>query len=109
MAKKKLSIEEFVNAGYLQEINRLYLHPRGLALEVEIDDDGDMQLGDIWDCRQDPEGVLFDEEVTDTQDFRLNVMKQKVLTEMAFEKRKEILGFVEQPAEKKEKKIEENK
>lgn len=37
---KKIDIKEFRESGYLQELNRTFLHPLGLALEVEIDDKG---------------------------------------------------------------------
>jgi len=56
---KRMDIKEFREIGFLQEANRLFFHPRGLALEVEIDDDGNEKLGGVWDCRDDPEGVYF--------------------------------------------------
>ncbi len=46
-------------AGLLQEINRRFLHPMGLALEVVIGDQGIERLGGIWDYRDDPEGMAF--------------------------------------------------
>lgn len=54
----RMSIEEFRESGYLQELNRQFLHPLGLALEV-IMEDGEYRLGGIWDYRTDPEGILF--------------------------------------------------
>lgn len=58
---KYLDLTEFRDLGYLQEVNRLFFHPLGLALEVYTDTDtGDVtHLGGIWDYRGDPEGVLF--------------------------------------------------
>ncbi len=56
---KKISIKEFRELGLLHELNREYLHPLGLALEVVVEDDGSERLGGIWDCRDDPEGVLY--------------------------------------------------
>ena len=56
---RKMSIREFRETGFLQEINRLFLHPLGLALEVEIDGDGNERLGGIWDYRDDPDGIAF--------------------------------------------------
>lgn len=46
----RLPIETFVDEGYLQEVNRLLLHPLGLALEVskvasEADEIKRVQLG----------------------------------------------------------------
>lgn len=83
MGVKHIDITEFREVGFLQEANRLFFHPRGLALEVTICDhcegsgiepgtNGIMcQAGDldcngrgewisgVWDYRDDPEGVIF--------------------------------------------------
>lgn len=57
---KRIDIKEFRQLGFIQEINRLVLHPCGLALEVIIDeDDGSEKLGGVWDYRDDPEGMAF--------------------------------------------------
>ena len=90
---KRLSIKEFWEGGYLQELNRQFLHPLGLALEVIIDTEqyGDIQLGGIWDYRDDPEGLIF---------AKIDLsLTEKVLLEFE-EKSKyrlEKLGFVIQP------------
>ena len=56
----KISISEFREKGYLQELNRQFLHPMGLALEVIVGDDGNEQLGGIWDYREESEGIIYD-------------------------------------------------
>lgn len=56
---------EFVGKGYLQEVNRRFLHILGLALEITVDDDGKATISGIWDWREDPEGIVFDEVDTD--------------------------------------------
>jgi hypothetical protein len=56
---KRMNIKEFREAGFLQELNRLFLHPLGLALEVDIDDDGNETLGGIWDYRDDEGGNIY--------------------------------------------------
>ena len=69
--KKQMDIREFVEFGYLQEVNRRFFHPLGLALEVDKPRqydivtkkrlaDGEMELSGVWDSRDDPEGILFD-------------------------------------------------
>lgn len=58
---KHLAIQEFRARGYLQELNRRFLHPLGLALEVVREDDGTERLGGVWDARADPEGIAFDD------------------------------------------------
>lgn len=58
---KYLPIKEFLEAGFLQEINRRLLHPCGLALEVIRDEDGEFRFGGVWDSRDDPEGIIFSE------------------------------------------------
>ena len=63
LGNKKLSISEFRAMGLIFEINRLLLHPLGLALSGAIDEKtGEEVLDCIWDCRDDPEGIIFDEE-----------------------------------------------
>jgi len=58
---KYITIEEFVEKGYLQECNRLFFHPCGLALCVSIDNtSGKYYLEGFWDYRDDDEGVIFD-------------------------------------------------
>ncbi len=56
---KRIDPKEFQEFGYLQEVNRQFLHPLGLALEVIIGEDNKVSLGGIWDCRDDPLGILF--------------------------------------------------
>ena len=65
MAKdvKKISVKDFREMGLLYEVNRRVLHPLGLALEVAVEEDGTASFGKIWDCRDDPEGILFGDEV----------------------------------------------
>jgi len=57
---KRMRISEFRSEGYLQEANRQFFHPLGLALEVVLNKDGTEKLGGVWDYRDDPEGLFFD-------------------------------------------------
>lgn len=61
MGRERMSVAEFRRKGYLQELNRQFLHPLGLALEVVAEEGGLEMLGGIWDCRDDPVGVVFDD------------------------------------------------
>jgi hypothetical protein len=54
-----MTVKEFRELGFLQEVNRLLLHRAGLALEVIINDDGSEQFGGIWDCRDQPNGISY--------------------------------------------------
>jgi len=57
---KRMNVKEFRELGYLQELNRQFLHPLGLALEIVIDGDtGNESLGGVWDYREDPEGISY--------------------------------------------------
>ncbi len=56
---KYINIKEFRELGYLQEINRQFLHPLGLALEIEVNGNIETIVG-IQDHRNDPEGVFYD-------------------------------------------------
>ena len=64
---KKMDLKEFVEFGFLQEANRQFFHPLGLALEVQMDDEDNYTLYSIWDYRDDPEGIYFDYERSDNQ------------------------------------------
>lgn len=55
-----MDINEFREEGYLQEVNRRFFHPLGLALTVEITDSGEERIGGINDFREDEEGVIYD-------------------------------------------------
>lgn len=57
---KFISVKDFRDGGYLAEVNRRVLHPLGLALSVDIAEDGTETFGPIWDCRDDPEGIVYD-------------------------------------------------
>jgi len=58
---KRIDIKEFRDKGFLQEVNRQFFHPLGLALEVITDGDtGEVvSLGGVWDYRDDPEGMFY--------------------------------------------------
>jgi hypothetical protein len=56
-----MTLTEFVEKGFLQEANRLFFHPLGLALVVTEQDDGTHVLTGVADARRDPEGFIFAE------------------------------------------------
>lgn len=57
---KTMSLKEFQQAGYLQELNRQFLHPLGLALNLYVNSEsGEIEFGGIWDNRDDPGGIVF--------------------------------------------------
>ena len=57
---KWMSIKEFREKGYLQELNRAFLHPLGLALATSVDKEtGEESLAGIWDFREGLEGLCF--------------------------------------------------
>jgi len=74
--KKRMSVSEFRKLGYLQELNRQFLHPLGLALEVVIEGGGSERFGGVWDYREDPEGVLYDEELM--SDLSVNLLAERI-------------------------------
>jgi len=58
---KRMTVKEFREKGYLQELNRAFLHPYGLAIEIMVDKETETEsFGGIWDYRDDPEGLIFD-------------------------------------------------
>lgn len=54
-----LPLEELVSEGYLQEVNRRFLHPLGLALTVHTDDSQKYGFIYIQDHRDSLDGMYF--------------------------------------------------
>lgn len=93
---KHIDIKEFRELGFVQEINRRFLHPCGLALEVTRDTEtGEEHISGVWDFRDDPEGLYF--EVGELEAEKTQTV-QRLLNEKAAA-RLEALGFVVQPGE----------
>lgn len=92
---RKMSINEYRSLGYLQEVNRGFFHPHGLALEVVVDDDGTERLGGIWDYRDDPEGIVFGD--TTGPEFARKAEMVRVELEWHREAREALFGDVIQP------------
>lgn len=91
-----MTLKEFRDGGFLHELNRLVLHPLGLALQVEMDpEDDESTRGSIrvWDYRDDPEGIYFDGGTLDAG--KAITVCSELLTKRA--ERKERLGYVVQP------------
>lgn len=65
MADKKLDLAEIIELGLLQEINRTFLHPRGLVLALTPDS------WTLYDYRED-EAVGFEDLSTETVMRRAN-------------------------------------
>jgi len=97
---KTLSVKEFRQLGLLQEINRRFLHPRGLAMSFELNDDGTESFGVIWDCRDDPEGIIYN--LRDSDKERLQLFRNKRVSVTALLKslsksRIKELGYLVEP------------
>jgi len=86
-----MSIDEFVHEGYLQEVNRLFFHPLGMALEVVVDGDGDYFLGGIWDYRGEPGGILFEPPLVDEDAVR----KARTVNEQLMQNYEERLNILD--------------
>ena len=107
---KKIDIKEFREKGYLQELNRQFLHPLGLALEVIKEDNGGERLGGVWDYRKDDEGIVYDinnKNSLSIQRDRINYFRKKAkYVNAVIKKRKpireKILGFWIEPVPKEE-------
>jgi len=92
---KYLPIKDMVDDGILQELNRRFLHPLGLALAVTQEDDGTYSgIKGMWDFRDDPEGMIFgslDEQA---------IAKAKKFSEFSqkkLEERMKTVGYIIQP------------
>ena len=75
--------------GLLQEVNRVFFHPLGLAAEVNVRE-GTLR---IQDHREDPEGVVFDDDVMSPEKSK----RYDEFKESRMKLRMSVLGFWEQP------------
>jgi hypothetical protein len=90
---KRMDIKEFREMGLLAEANRTFFHPLGLALEIIIDDEtGEEKLGGIWDCRDDPEGILYHKEYFPAE----KIKKAQEFIKQKHGQRQKALGFIYQ-------------
>lgn len=93
---KRMSLKEFCDEGFLQELNRQFLHPLGMALEVLCDDDGTPVLfGGIWDYRNDPEGIVYADD--SGLPHPAKAARVAALAARKHDDRRALLGFVVQP------------
>ena len=92
---KFIDIKEFREKGFLQEVNRLFLHRLGLALSIQINKDGTESLGGIWDYREDPEGIHYGEGMLSPE----KAANIRTIRDEKARNREEILGFDIQPIE----------
>ena len=89
-----MPIKKFRDIGLLQEVNRKFFHPLGLALEIKIErDKGEYWISGVRDYRQDPEGVRFGVDQLSEK----KAEKVKALWQKKALRRKKILGYVVQP------------
>jgi hypothetical protein len=59
-----MDLREFVDEGFLQEVNRQFFHPLGLSMAVSTADGiNDVRFDGIYDYRDTPEGTYFNESV----------------------------------------------
>jgi len=93
----RLTVAEFRDAGFLQEANRLFFHPRGLALEVSEQTDEDVVFftGAVWDYRDDPEGVVYGPGIIDPDKIARVADERR----RHVDARKELFGSEVQPPE----------
>jgi len=69
--KRKMTIKEFKKKGYLQELNRNYLHPRGLHLRTE-NLEGEGLILVPYDYTDDPDGLLYKQELSKEAEEKCN-------------------------------------
>lgn len=72
---KIMDLDEFCDVGFLQEANRQFFHPHGLALEVFAEGDKShrgpvLYISGVWDDRDDPLGMAFGDGVIDPEKAR---------------------------------------
>lgn len=99
---KLMPINDFRRLGYLQEVNRRFLHPLGLALIAGNDEEGNWSITGVWDSREDSEGIYFGlNDTTESRLERFQLNKEFIDSELnkRIKAREEKLGFIIEPIE----------
>jgi hypothetical protein len=95
---KTMSVREARELGFIQELNRRFLHPLGLALEVIIDKEtGEERIERFWDARDDSEGWVFDDSIANSEEFRRKAEEVTKNETSRHTKRYASLGYIVQP------------
>lgn len=94
-----LDISEFRKLGLLQEINRIMLHPMGLALEVRRNSDGKEYISGVQDQRTNPAGYLYADGVLDDDSY-LKSQLVKAMYRRFMKARRRLFGWQVQPVKK---------
>lgn len=100
MAIKKIDIKEFREKGYLQEVNRRFFHPLGMALAISSDDKTKKEsIAFIFDARDDKDGFEFGIKDFSEKEFIDFKAKERFIDKEFFKKKKnriELFGsFIE--------------
>lgn len=91
---KEMSKEEFKNQGYLQELNRLFLHPLGVALGIKTEKNEIVDFI-IIDNTQEKDGMIF--ESLDDKESREKAINIKKLFKEKRKNRLKTLKYIYQP------------
>jgi hypothetical protein len=91
-----MDISEFRRLGYLQEVNRRFFHPLGLALSVNVDDDGTESLGPML-TDDDSEGWYYGDSVWHDPAFPRRAAWIDAAWELRRAAREKALGYMVQP------------
>ncbi|MCK5012212.1 MAG: hypothetical protein KAS66_00170 [Candidatus Omnitrophica bacterium] len=86
--KKLMDILEFIDSGFLQELNRRVLHPAGLELIVKLVAPGEKTSSIlIVDNRDAPGGIIYDLENIPDKDLKV-LIKRAANVENELQKRR---------------------
>lgn len=97
---KRMDLKEFREQGFLQEVNRKFFHPLGLALEFHIDRNGKTKFRSVWDYRNSEGGLIYDlqnSEPERIERFRKNALNVEMLRDKIAGERIEKNGWIIEP------------
>ena len=87
--QNKLDLQYFLDSGLLQEVNRQFFHPRGLAMFVSLDDDGKVKsIAGIYSEQEDLGGFCLNKIDQD------KVKNVKKMTRKFSKRRRELFGNI---------------
>lgn len=96
---KYITVDELWELGFIQEANRQFWHPHGLAVSVirnAVNAPGG-KFGPVWDCRGDAEGIYFDGQIIQSERWMANAMQVRAEANLHYGARRQLFGLGDNP------------
>jgi hypothetical protein len=92
-----MTVQEFTDGGYLQEVNRYFFHPLGLALVAAGSADGPLTSLSLRAEREELDGIIFAQELIQSAEAKEKSRRVSEDWARRSAARQDSLGYTVQP------------